>query len=61
MKTKFIETIRQRDPVAMRTYALGITERKTMMDELVTTKHNDTKMIAFADHFRDAGKLKSLL
>ena len=45
----------------MRTYALGITELKTMMDELVTTKHNDTKMIAFADHFRAAGKLKSLL
>lgn len=45
----------------MRTYALGITELKTMMDELVTTKHNDTKMTAFADHFRATGKLKSLL
>ena len=32
-----------------------------MMVELVSTKCNDIKMIAFADDFNAAGKLKSIL
>ena len=47
--------------VAMAIYALGITPLIMMMVELVRTKCGDIKMVAFADDFSAAGKLKSLL
>ena len=51
----------QGDPVAMAIYAIGITPLITMMIELVTTRCDDIKMVAFADGFSAAGKLTSLL
>ena len=51
----------QGDPVAMAIYALGITPLITMLIELVSPNCSDLKMVAFADDFSAAGKLKSLL
>ena len=51
----------QGDPVAMTIYAIGITPLIMMMFELVTTRCDDIKMVAFADDFSAAGKLTSLL
>ena len=51
----------QGDPVPMAICALGITPLIMMMVELVSTKCDDIKMVAFADDFSAAGKLKSLL
>ena len=54
----------QGDPVVMAIYAIGITPLIMMMIELVTTRCDDIKMVAFADDFADdfaAGKLTSLL
>ena len=45
----------------MAIYTLGITPSIMMMVELVSTKRDDIKMVAFADDFSAAGKLKSLL
>ena len=45
----------------MTIYTLGITPLIMMMVELVRTKCNNIKMVAFADDFSAAGKLKSLL
>ena len=50
-----------RDPVAMAISALGITPLIMMMVELVSAKCDDIKMVAFADDFSAARKLKSLL
>ena len=55
------EETTQGDSVAMAIYALGITPPIMMMVELVSTKRDDIKMVAFADDFSAAGKLKSLL
>ena len=49
------------DSVAMAIYALGITPPIMMMVELVSTKRDDIKIVAFADDFSAAGKLQSLL
>ena len=51
----------QGDLVAIAIYALGITPFIMMMVELVSTKCDDIKMVAFADDFGVAGELKSLL
>ena len=51
----------QGDPVAMAIYAIGITPLIMMMIELVTTRCDDIKMIAFADDFSAVGKLVSLI
>ena len=55
------EETTQGDSVAVAIYALGITPSIMMMVELVSTKRDDKKMVAFADDFSAAGKLKSLL
>ena len=49
------------DSAAMTIYALGITPLIMTMVELVSTKRDDIKMVAFADDFSATGKLKSLL
>ena len=51
----------QADPVSMAIYALVITTLIMMMTELVTTKCEKKKMVAFVDDFSAAEKLKSLL
>ena len=51
----------QGDRVAMAIYALGITPFIMMMVELVSTKCDDIKMVAFVDDFSAAGQLKPLL
>ena len=51
----------QGDPVAVAIYALDITLLIMMMVELVSTKCDDIKMVAIADDFTAAGKLKYLL
>ena len=53
--------IKSNEEIAMAIYALGITPLIMMMVELVRTKCGDIKMVAFADDFSAAGKLKSLL
>ena len=55
------EVTTQGDPVAMAIYAIGITPLIMMKIELVTTRCDDIKMVAFADNFSAAGKLTSLL
>ena len=50
----------QGNPVAMGIYATGIAPLIMMMIELVTTRCDDIKMVAFADDFSAAGKLTSL-
>ena len=52
------EEINQGDPVAIAIYAPGITSLLMMMIKLVTTKCDDIKMVAFADGFSAAGKLR---
>ena len=47
------------DTVSVAIYALGIRLLKMMMIELVITKCDDIKMVAFADDFTAAAKLKS--
>ena len=51
----------QGDSVVMTIYALSITPLITMMIELVTTKCDDIKMVAFADDLSGVGKSKSTL
>ena len=51
----------QSDPVARAIHTIGITPLVMMMVELVTTRCDDIKMVAFADDFSAAGKLISLL
>ena len=51
----------QGDPVAMAIYAIGITPLIIMMIELVTTRCDDIKMMAFADDFSAVGELVSLI
>ena len=55
------EETTQGDSVAVAIYALGITPSIMMMVELVSTKREEKKIVAFADEFSAAGKLKSLL
>ena len=47
------------DTVSVAIYALGIRLLKMMMIELVITKCDDIKMVALADDFTAAAKLKS--
>ena len=54
------EETTQGDPVAVAIYALGMTPLIMVMVELVSTKCVDIKMVAFADGFSAAAKLKSL-
>ena len=54
------EETTQGDPVAVAIYALGMTPLIMVMVELVSTKCVEIKMVAFADGFSAAAKLKSL-
>ena len=51
----------QGNPVTMAFYALSIALLVMMMIQLLTTKCHDIKIVAFADDFSAAGKLKYLL
>ena len=55
------ESTTQGYPVAMAIYAIGTTPLIMMMIELVTTRCDDIKIVAFADDFSAAGKLTFLL
>ena len=58
---RFNEGTTQEDPVVMAIYAIGITPLIMMIIELVTTRCDDLKMVAFVDDFSAAGKLSSFL
>ena len=60
-ETRSNEGTAQGYSVAMTIYAIGITPLIMMMIDLVTTRCDDRKIVAFADDFSAAGKLTSLL